>query len=605
MQRKLDNPYFNGEAPDENMVLMTIGRSPNLLRALLDEARSHYLASESRKTTVFTVNSANYQKCWDHGRSRASRDISTVIMEDKDKDLILRDTREYLNPVTARWYAARGLPYRRGYLFYGPPGTGKTSLTLALAGELKLNLYIFNLGIGGGVSDETLGTLFQALPRKCIVLLEDIDCAGIERDFEDVGSSGFDTENETDHESEDSSSDERSGTKRNATKGKETSSGTRPGSTIGGTAARGTTSPTTLRTGSGSKSTTQATSQPKKSIPKRQQPKGGHVSFSGLLNAIDGVASHEGRILIMTTNHIERLDPALIRPGRVDVQIEFGYAKQETTRRVFTELYKGLGDLPMELSAHVQQALSQREGTDTAATSDAGADFSDDPIYQPSPLEQSTSSLMDHEFMHCGAGKEMDVEALAQRFASRVPEGIFTPAELQGFLMMRKHYPQRAIMEINEWIMQKLIEKKNMRKGTGGTRKKARAELRRRKLEEGQVEEPIASPPGGMVDSWVMCERVREDKGDVSSGESSTRTLVENPVDEPEEMKESDGAVAAAVEEVKMVEELKGKLEKEKDKGVSTGVAMARKGSSEGGLASDSPSPSPKVRKRRPKRVTK
>ena len=37
-----------------------------------------------------------------------------------------------------------------------------------------------------------------------------------------------------------------------------------------------------------------------------------------VLNAIDGVGSHEGQILIMTTNHITRLDEALIRPGRVD-----------------------------------------------------------------------------------------------------------------------------------------------------------------------------------------------------------------------------------------------------------------------------------------------
>ena len=47
---------------------------------------------------------------------------------------------------------------------------------------------------------------------------------------------------------------------------------------------------------------------------KAQSEKGG-VTFSGLLNAIDGVASQEGRIFIMTTNHIEKLDPALIRPG--------------------------------------------------------------------------------------------------------------------------------------------------------------------------------------------------------------------------------------------------------------------------------------------------
>jgi len=42
------------------------------------------------------------------------------------------------------------------------------------------------------------------------------------------------------------------------------------------------------------------------------------LTFSGLLNAIDGVTSTEGRIVFMTTNYLDRLDPALIRPGRVD-----------------------------------------------------------------------------------------------------------------------------------------------------------------------------------------------------------------------------------------------------------------------------------------------
>ena len=51
--------------------------------------------------------------------------------------------------------------------------------------------------------------------------------------------------------------------------------------------------------------------------------RGGRVSFSGLLNALDGVRSQEGRISFMTTNHREKLDPALLRPGRADVHIEF------------------------------------------------------------------------------------------------------------------------------------------------------------------------------------------------------------------------------------------------------------------------------------------
>lgn len=46
---------------------------------------------------------------------------------------------------------------------------------------------------------------------------------------------------------------------------------------------------------------------------------GNNLTFSGLLNALDGVTSAgEGRLIFMTTNHRERLDPALLRPGRVD-----------------------------------------------------------------------------------------------------------------------------------------------------------------------------------------------------------------------------------------------------------------------------------------------
>ncbi len=47
------------------------------------------------------------------------------------------------------------------------------------------------------------------------------------------------------------------------------------------------------------------------------------ITFSGFLNCIDGMlAPHNGRILIMTTNHVDRLDPALIRPGRIDLRVE-------------------------------------------------------------------------------------------------------------------------------------------------------------------------------------------------------------------------------------------------------------------------------------------
>lgn len=48
----------------------------------------------------------------------------------------------------------------------------------------------------------------------------------------------------------------------------------------------------------------------------------GGVTLAGLLNALDGVVTPHGLMTVLTTNHRERLDPALLRPGRVDVSEE-------------------------------------------------------------------------------------------------------------------------------------------------------------------------------------------------------------------------------------------------------------------------------------------
>lgn len=63
------------------------------------------------------------------------------------------------------------------------------------------------------------------------------------------------------------------------------------------------------------------------------------LTFSGLLNALDGVAAGEGRMLFATTNHPERLDPALIRPGRIDCRFEIAYADRDQLRRIFERFF--------------------------------------------------------------------------------------------------------------------------------------------------------------------------------------------------------------------------------------------------------------------------
>ena len=85
--------------------------------------------------------------------------------------------------------------------------------------------------------------------------------------------------------------------------------------------------------------------------------KPGFISLAGLLNVIDGAASQEvsvepvnmakkatltnpaqGRVLIMTTNHPEKLDAALIRPGRVDLRIGFTLATRPQIREIFMRM---------------------------------------------------------------------------------------------------------------------------------------------------------------------------------------------------------------------------------------------------------------------------
>jgi chaperone BCS1 len=63
------------------------------------------------------------------------------------------------------------------------------------------------------------------------------------------------------------------------------------------------------------------------------------VTFSGLLNALDGVASAEERIIFLTTNHVERLDEALIRPGRIDMSVRLGHATEDQIERLWERFY--------------------------------------------------------------------------------------------------------------------------------------------------------------------------------------------------------------------------------------------------------------------------
>ncbi|MBN3308428.1 mitochondrial chaperone BCS1 [Amia ocellicauda] len=85
----------------------------------------------------------------------------------------------------------------------------------------------------------------------------------------------------------------------------------------------------------------------------------GRLTFSGLLNALDGVASSEARIVFMTTNYIDRLDPALIRPGRVDLKQYVGPCSHWQLTQMFQRFYPNEPVEESEQFAELALAVSQ------------------------------------------------------------------------------------------------------------------------------------------------------------------------------------------------------------------------------------------------------
>ncbi|KAG6012350.1 hypothetical protein E4U54_007588 [Claviceps lovelessii] len=344
----------------EEIRIWCLGTNPGILKELMLDARQLHKAKDAHKTVIFRASMT--EKGWQRCMSRLNRPLSTVILKEDVKQGLIDDAADYLKPTTREWYANRGIPYRRGYLLYGPPGTGKSSLSVSLAGHFGLKIYIVSLS-SGNVTDDYLSRLFQQLPSRCIVLLEDIDSAGLTH--------------------------------------------TREGEAIPSDTQR----------------TSAATGSANGSAPRSQGP----VSLSGLLNVLDGVASQEGRILIMTTNHIEKLDKALIRPGRVDMRIRFGLADSAMAAAIFRAIY----------------APGDAEETTLKAEDEIGSDLAE----LKDTLDEKLTLFRER------------INEQARIFGEKIPAGEFSPAEIQGLLLRHKSDLEGALTSVESWVAAKREER--------------------------------------------------------------------------------------------------------------------------------------------------
>ncbi|KAL8795375.1 MAG: hypothetical protein Q9195_002116 [Heterodermia aff. obscurata] len=471
---------------DETITLSCIGRSTKPIKDLIEEARGIYLKKGKASTAVkrpAPKDQRSRGRVWNKVASRPSRPMNTVILDHSQKDRILLDINEYLHPATPRWYANRGIPYRRGYLFAGPPGTGKSSLAWAISGIFGLDIFCISL-VEPSLTEEDLGLLFTSLPRRCVVLLEDIDSAGLVKRQE-------------------------------------------PGPTV----AKPEEQDAAAKIGA---EITKALSSAQQNNKGNKDHQG--ISLSGLLNAIDGVASHEGRVLVMTSNFPDKLDDALIRPGRIDMRIDFTNATRSQTIELFTNMYlpdtptmktvltAGTANIVPSSATLRSPGLAQRMSS-KCAPSDKNAntslkaaaaltppltprdnEFTNAASTIPS-IETSDSSFSlrangDLEPLKSPVSilAAEELKQIAKDFADRIPEETFSPAEIQGFLLTRKKEPLRALEEVESWKVETLKAKE--------------------KKKEAEVSLSDAAPPSPQSPSAEM-EAPEESKAEDSESEDS------------------------------------------------------------------------------------
>jgi ATP-dependent 26S proteasome regulatory subunit len=228
-----------------------------------------------------------------------------------DVDLVISRLRFFLN--NKAWYAEKGIPYTFGLLLHGEPGCGKTSLVKAITKET--GRHPFNIKFHDFLTQTQMNHLFfndrinindvsdtYIIPQdKRLYSIEEIDCMSdlvLDRKIKDDKNTNnmIEKVNDSDPFEELENID-----------------------------------------------TSCSNNKVKKLTDKlnNMRTNSEKLTLGFLLNLLDGVLEVPGRILIMTTNYPEKLDKALIRPGRIDLILDF----KKTTRATIIEMYKHFYDL--------------------------------------------------------------------------------------------------------------------------------------------------------------------------------------------------------------------------------------------------------------------
>jgi hypothetical protein len=276
------------------------------LKNYIDNLTDKYLASikNNRLHQKFIYNLSktkctddeNILNCWEEYPLESSRTFKTMFFDGKEK--IVERIDYFLNNKT--WYDDKGIPYTLGIGLHGPPGTGKTTFVKALANYTNRDVITISLKLIK--TKKQLFTFFFENTYNCnnkkgtktfdskIILFEDIDCVGDiildrQRCKNKKTSSSFDILANT--------------------------------SVINGSCVAAMSGP----------------------LHPNLLAEDTSLTLDDILNLWDGIRETPGRIIVISSNHYNELDPALIRPGRIDITHELSNASHSVISDVYTHLF--------------------------------------------------------------------------------------------------------------------------------------------------------------------------------------------------------------------------------------------------------------------------